>query len=79
MSVAAIKMKMTIEEIISSFTINSSKALGINNRAGSLELGKNADFAVFSTDDYSEIVCNIGTNLNCMTIKKGKVIFKNGK
>jgi imidazolonepropionase len=76
MSLAAIKMKMTIEETISAFTINSAKALSVNNSSGSLEIGKKADFAVFNTNDYSEIIYNIGTNLNSMTIKNGKVIYK---
>ncbi|HVO73563.1 MAG TPA: imidazolonepropionase [Ignavibacteriaceae bacterium] len=76
MSLAAIKMKMTVEEIISAVTINPAKALDINSSAGSIEIGKKADFAVLSTNDYSEIVYNIGTNLNSMTIKNGNVIYK---
>jgi imidazolonepropionase len=76
MSLASIKMKLTIEETISAVTINSAKALGVNRFTGSLEVGKRADFAVFNTSDYSEIVYNIGTNLNSVTIKNGKVIYK---
>jgi imidazolonepropionase-like amidohydrolase len=44
---------------------------------GSIEIGKKADFAVFNTADYADIVYSIGTNLNCMTIKNGKIIFHN--
>lgn len=74
MSLAALKMKMTIEETISAVTINSAKALCREKSIGSIELGKKADFAVFNTQDYSDIVYSIGSNLNCMTIKSGKVI-----
>ena len=75
MSLAALKMKMTIEETISAVTINAAKALCLENEIGSIEIGKNADFAVFETEEYADIVYSFGRNLNCMTIKKGNVIF----
>jgi len=75
MSIAALKMKMTAEEIISAVTINSAKALGLSENAGSIEIGKQADLSIFSAKDYSEIIYNIGTNLNRITIKKGKIIY----
>jgi len=67
---------MTIEETISAVTINSAKALCREKTIGSIEIGKKADFAVFNTSDYSDIVYSIGSNLNCMTIKDGKVVFE---
>ena len=76
MSLAAIKMNMTIEETISAVTINAAKALKLNHKFGSIEIGKSADFAVFNTNDYSEIVYNINRNLNCMTIKNGEIIYR---
>jgi imidazolonepropionase len=76
MSIAAIKMKMTLEEIISAVTINASKALLMNDKIGSIEIGKKADFAVFNAQDYSEIIYNVGKNLNVMTIKDGKIIYQ---
>lgn len=76
MSLAAIQMKMTVEETISAVTINAAKALGINEKTGSIEPGKLADFAIFDTIEYSDIVYNIGKNLNCMTIKNGNIIYK---
>jgi imidazolonepropionase len=77
MSLAALKMKMTIEETISAVTINAAKALCKEKTIGSIEISKKADFAVFDTNDYSDIVYSIGKNLNCMTIKNGKVIYQN--
>lgn len=77
MSLAAIKMNMTIEETISAITINAAKALNLSDKVGSIEIGKKADFAVFNTADYADIVYNVGKNLNELTIKNGDVIFKN--
>lgn len=76
MSLAVLKMGMTAEETISGVTINAAKALGINNKTGSIEIGKQADFAVFNAKDFSEIIYNIGQNLNDMTIKNGEIIYK---
>jgi len=75
MSLAALKMNMTIEETISAVTINSAKALCREKSVGSIEIGKKADFAVFNTSDYSDIVYSIGSNLNYMTIKDGNIIY----
>ena len=71
------KMKMTAEEIISAFTINAANALSISDKTGSIEINKNADFSVFGCNDYKEIIYNIGTNLNCMTISKGEIVYQN--
>ncbi len=75
MSLGALKMRMTIEETISAVTINAAKALLVNSNTGSIEIGKKADFAVFKTNDYSDIVYNVGKNLNYMTIKNGEVVY----
>ncbi len=75
MSIAALKMKMTIEETISAFTINAAKALMISEDKGSIEIGKKADLAIFNTNDYADIVYNVGRNMNYMTVKNGNVIY----
>lgn len=77
MSLASIKMKMKIEEVINAVTINAAKALNRENIAGSIEIGKQADFAVFDVSDYSEIIYNVGRNLLSHTIKDGEIIFQN--
>lgn len=76
MSLAAIKMKMKIEEIINSVTINAAKALDREKIVGSIEIGKKADLAVFNTNDYSDIVYNVGRNIISHTIKDGEIIFQ---
>ena len=76
MSLAAIKMKMKIEEILNAVTINAAKAISKEKSVGSIEPGKQADFAVFDVKDYSEIIYNIGKNLVSHTIKNGNVIYQ---
>ena len=77
MQLAALKMNMGVEEIISAVTINPAKAMDIGDKLGSIEIGKQADFAVFDAKEISEIIYNIGTNLIKYTIKNGEVIYQN--
>jgi imidazolonepropionase len=76
MSLAAIKMKMSIEEIISAYTINAAKALDVNVQSGSIEIGKKADFSVLDSKEYSDLVYCTGSNMNMMTIKNGNIIYE---
>lgn len=77
MQLAALKMKMSVEEIISSVTLNSAFALGMSDKIGSIEIGKEASFSIFAIKEISELIYNIGYNPNKYTISKGKIIFKN--
>lgn len=76
MGLAALKMKLSIEEIISSYTINAAKALDINTHVGSVEIGKNADFSILNSNNYADLVYQLGKNINYMTVKNGKIIYK---
>ena len=42
--------KMSIEEMILGYTINGAKQLGIEDKKGSIEAGKDADYLVFDKD-----------------------------
>ncbi len=79
MQLAALKMKMNIEEIISAVTINSAYALGLSDKIGSIEIGKEASFSIFKAKEISDLIYNIGYNLNKFTISKGKIIYTNSE
>ena len=76
MSLAALNMKMTIDETISAVTINAAKALGREKTVGSIEPGKKADLAIFDCKEYPEIVYQVGKNLCTSVIKDGEVIYE---
>lgn len=78
-SFACVKMKMRVDEVLCALTLNAAAALNFSDKVGSVEIGKQADFAIFEADSFADIFYNIGTNLNCMTIKKGKVIYNKYK
>lgn len=77
MSLAALKMNIKPEEIISAYTINAAKAIGKDKNCGSIEIGKDADFAILNCDSYNDLIYDFSNELNYMTISKGEIIYKN--
>src|SRR6266404_8605541 len=71
MSLACTHMKMSPAEAIAAATINGAWALGLADRKGSLEPGKDADLAVFDVRDYREIPYWFGVNRCVQTIIGG--------
>lgn len=74
LSLACTHMKMTPAETISAATINGAWALRVADCKGSIEPGKDADFAVFDVKDYREIAYWFGVNRCVMTIAGGEII-----
>ncbi len=74
LSLACTQLRMTPAEAIAAATINAAYALRREKRIGSLEVGKQADLAVFEVADYREIPYYFGVNHCWMTVKRGRVI-----
>jgi imidazolonepropionase len=74
LSLACTQLRMTPAETITAATINGAYALRREKRIGSLEVGKQADLAVFDVADYREIPYYFGMNTCWATMKQGKVI-----
>jgi len=75
LSLACTQLRMTPAEAITAATINAAYSLGRHNRIGSLEVGKQADLAVFEVEDYREIPYYFGVNHCWLTLKSGSVIY----
>ncbi len=74
LSLACTQMRMTSAEAVTAATVNGAHVLGIANRAGTLEAGKQADFLVLDASDYREICYYFGANLVALTVKSGKIL-----
>jgi len=74
LSLACNQLRITPAEAISAATINPAYSLRVHDRAGSIEVGKYADLAVFDVADHREIPYHFGMNLCSMTMKRGVVI-----
>ena len=75
LSLACTQLRMTPAEAIAATTINAACALKRGQSIGSLDVGKQADMAIFDVEDYREIPYYFGVNKCWMTLKRGQTIF----
>jgi len=73
LSLACTQMKMSPAEAIAAATLNGAWALRLVETKGSIEVGKDADLAVFGVCDYREIPYWFGSNRCDLTICNGIV------
>lgn len=62
MNMAATLFHMTVEECLLGITRNAARALGRLDTVGTIEVGKQADLAVWSVESPAELVYRIGFN-----------------
>ena len=75
LSLACSQLRMTPAEAIAAATINAALSLGREKKIGSIEVGKQADLAVFEVADYREIPYYFGVNTCWMTMKRGEIVW----
>ncbi len=74
LSLACTHMRMSPAEAIAAAIINGACALRLQERKGSLEPGKDADLAVFETEDYREIPYWFASNRCAFTVLNGTTL-----
>jgi len=75
LSIACSQMKMTPAEAITAATVNGAHSLGISDRLGTIEEGKQADIVLMDVADYRELPYFFGVNHCVLTVKKGNVVI----
>jgi imidazolonepropionase len=78
LSLACTQMKMSPAESISAATINGAWALGMQDRKGSVEAGKDADLALFEAKDYREIAYWFASNRCALAVLNGVLVASGG-
>ena len=75
-TLACLKMGLTIEQAINAATINAAYSLDLHNKTGSIHKGKQADLIFLDIPSYKFLVYNYGVNHITSVVKKGKIIFQ---
>lgn len=76
MTLASLTLKMQPNEVIVAATINAAAALGLEDKIGSLEVGKDADIAIFDVPNLDYMIYHFGINHTETAIKQGKVVYQ---
>ncbi len=62
MNMAATLFRMTVEECLTGVTRAAARALGLQDRIGTLEAGKRCDLAIWDINSPAELVYRMGFN-----------------
>lgn len=76
MSLACLHMGLSPAEALTAATINAAWSLGMGNRVGSLETGKQADFLIHEGDDYREIAYFIAAPMRPRVFVTGREVTR---
>jgi imidazolonepropionase len=77
LNMACTLFKMTPEEALAGVTRNGAQALGLQDRIGTLEQGKDADFVVWDIVEPAELAYRIGFNPLKQIVRQGKLLIPN--
>ncbi len=77
MAIACRYQKLLPTEALNASTINAAHALGLGDKVGSLEVGKQADLLILKEGDVRHIAYFFGANPLEMVIKRGRVVRRN--
>lgn len=69
------EQRVTIEQAIDMYTINGAMAQRIDNRSGTIEVGKYADMLVLSQNVFEVEPSEIGETEVLSTIFEGKTVY----
>lgn len=72
-------MRLTPAEAIVAATVNAAHAIGMGDRVGSLEAGKQADILILDVPTYRMLAYRFGTNMVATVLKRGVVVFEGVK
>ena len=74
MAIACRYQKLLPAEAVNAVTINAAFAVGMGAKAGSIEVGKQADILIFDTADHREIAYEFGGIRPSSIFMKGKLV-----
>jgi imidazolonepropionase len=77
MNMACTLFRLTPEEALAGVTRHAAKALGLENRIGTLEKGKDADFVVWDISEPAELAYTVAFNPCRQVIRHGALVRSN--
>lgn len=75
LNMACTLFRLTPEEALAGVTRNGAKALGLDDRIGMLEPGRDADFVLWDITEPAELAYRFGHNPGAMVVKGGEIVI----
>lgn len=76
MTFASLTYKMTPEEVLTASTINGAASLNLEDKVGSIEVGKKADMVILDAPNFEYIIYHFGINHTLYVVKNGKLVYE---
>ena len=73
MNLGYLRYRLYPEEVLTAVTLNAACAIGMGEKVGSVEPGKQADLVVWNTNELPMLCYRMGSNQAKTVIKKGKI------
>ena len=73
-NLGCLKYKLTPEEVLTAVTLNAAAAIGLADKVGSVEPGKQGDLVIWKAPDLDYICYRMGSSLVKTVVKKGVVV-----
>ena len=77
-NLAYLRYGMTPEETLSALTLNAACAIGLGDRLGTIEPGKQADLTLWNADGMEMLCYRMGTNQVKAVVKRGRLLWGKG-
>lgn len=74
MRLGLLKYKLKPEEVLSAVTLNAACSIGLGEKLGSVEVGKQADLVIWDAEDFDLVLYRFGVNMAKTVIKKGEIL-----
>ena len=73
-NLAYLRYRMTPEETLTALTLNAACAIGLGEKLGTIEPGKQADVTLWNADGMELLCYRMGSNQVRAVVKRGKVV-----
>ncbi|HOD17556.1 MAG TPA: imidazolonepropionase [Candidatus Cloacimonadota bacterium] len=74
MALACLQMKMTPAEVLAACTINAAAAIDLEQKVGSVTVGKQADLLIWDIPSYKYLPYHLGSSFPQTVIKSGRIV-----
>lgn len=76
LQLAALQMKMTVEEALTAATLNGAQSVRMADEIGSIEVGKRADIVLLDAPNYLHLVYHFGVNIVRDVLRDGEFVVR---